>query len=155
MTEEGQVEAATSATTKTPNETIAILTEKIKKLEESQERERKVVMPNRVELIQINTKPEIAPAKYGKKHELIANAKVVTPGKKYYCMTGREKQIFKDNHPDEEIEAFNIELPGYLADKYLNEPENKRQFARKEQDDRGSRTSRGHWNRNSDNRNPR
>lgn len=52
-------------------------------------------------------------------------------GKKiYFCRTSEEEQIFSEKHPGVETETFHIELLNSTADKYLNDPENRKQFTR-------------------------
>lgn len=53
-------------------------------------------------------------------------------GKTYLCSTAREEQIFSENNPGVETERFNLELTAEQADRYLNDPENKKQFIKKE-----------------------
>lgn len=52
-------------------------------------------------------------------------------GKRYFCSTPEEQQIFTENNPDVKTESFNLELPISTADKYLNDPENKKQFIKR------------------------
>lgn len=51
--------------------------------------------------------------------------------KTYLCSTAREQQIFSENNPGVEMESFNIELTAEQADRYLKDPENKKQFIKK------------------------
>ena len=53
-------------------------------------------------------------------------------GKKHFCATPQEKDIFVRAHPGK-IESFNIELPDYVADEYLKR--DKEHFEEKEQKD--------------------
>lgn len=55
----------------------------------------------------------------------------VEDGKILACSKCRSKRIFVNT------EVINLELPIYIADDYLNDPENKKQFTRKEQPRRG------------------
>ena len=54
-------------------------------------------------------------------------------GKSYFCTTNQEQQIFSENNPDVETETFTLELPVAVANGYLNDPENKKQFTKQEQ----------------------
>lgn len=83
-------------------------------------------------VIQISTMPKMSKAKYNNKRELIAKEEVIEPGKTYFCTTPQEQSIFADNNPDVKVETFNIEMPTFVADKHLNDPENKKQFTKKE-----------------------
>lgn len=47
---------------------------------------------------------------------------------KFFCTTSQEQQAFKENNPGMAIESFNIELAAATADKYLNDPANKKRF---------------------------
>lgn len=53
-------------------------------------------------------------------------------GRKYICITSAEQQIFKENNPDVRMETYTIELPNFIADKYMKDPENIKQFTKKE-----------------------
>jgi hypothetical protein len=57
--------------------------------------------------------------------EIIAGKRI------YFCETSEEQQIFSENNPGVETETFHIELLVPTADKYLNDPENKKQFTSK------------------------
>ena len=79
-------------------------------------------------LIQINTKPKM-------KTRMVNNQPVTSvsePGKKYYCKTSEEQQIFVENNPGVETESFTIEVQDYVAKEYLENPDNVAQFTRKE-----------------------
>ena len=51
--------------------------------------------------------------------------------KKYFCLTPQEQEIFRSNHPNMKIETFEVEMPEYMATKYLENPENVKAFERK------------------------
>ncbi len=53
-------------------------------------------------------------------------------GKKYICETAEEETIFRENNPGMAIETYHIELPNHIIEGYLNDPENKKQFTKKE-----------------------
>lgn len=62
-----------------------------------------------------------------------------TDSKEYFCLRPEEKQTFFENNPDarntekkKNSESFHIELPDYIAERYLNKPSNKKQFVRKD-----------------------
>ena len=50
--------------------------------------------------------------------------------KPYFCQTKEQELIFKENNPDVRIESFNVQLLKSTAIKYLNDPENMKQFRR-------------------------
>lgn len=50
---------------------------------------------------------------------------------RYFCKNSQEQEIFDENHPGAKTESFTIELPDYIAKKYLDNPDNKKQFERK------------------------
>ena len=55
----------------------------------------------------------------------------IIAGKKiYFCKTSEEELIFSENNPGVETETFHIELLNSTAERYLNDPENKKQFAK-------------------------
>ena len=45
-----------------------------------------------------------------------------------FCRTTEEEVLFKRNNPNARIETFTIQLLKSTAEKYLNRPENKKQF---------------------------
>lgn len=53
---------------------------------------------------------------------------IITGNKIYFCRTSEEEQIFSENNPGVKTETFHIELLNSTADKYLNDPENRKQF---------------------------
>lgn len=48
--------------------------------------------------------------------------------KRYFCKTPQEQEIFRRKHPNARMETFEIELPLYVAQEYLDDPENKKEF---------------------------
>lgn len=62
----------------------------------------------------------------GQKKIIQINAK----GKKYFCETPQEQQIFAENNPGVKTETFNLEMPIAIANGRLNAPGNKEQFAK-------------------------
>lgn len=88
-------------------------------------------LENRVQLLEVIAKKqltELEPLVDEVKKVIQINAK----GKTYFCTTSQEQYIFSQNNPGVETETFNIELPVSLANEYLNKPENKEQFTKKE-----------------------
>ena len=55
--------------------------------------------------------------------------------KRYFCKTQEEQAIFAWNNPGAVTETFKLELPDFIANDYLNDPENKKAFEKKEQKD--------------------
>jgi hypothetical protein len=51
--------------------------------------------------------------------------------KKYFCKTTQEQRVFLENNPNAKTESFTIDLPDFIAKKYLNDAENKKQFQEK------------------------
>jgi len=49
----------------------------------------------------------------------------------YWCQTKEQEVIFKDNNPGVRTETFNVQLLKSTAIKYLNDPENMKQFTKK------------------------
>jgi len=104
------------------------------------------------------------------KQEIPESVKVIqinTDGKRYFCKTSEEQEIFFENNPQAlkyicddcgerfdipsvaegqiyictkcnsksihvNTESFNYELPVFVAEKYLEDPNNKKQFTRKQ-----------------------
>lgn len=55
----------------------------------------------------------------------------IIAGKKiYFCRTSEEEMVFSENNPGVETETFHIELLNSTAEKYLNDPKNRKQFTR-------------------------
>jgi hypothetical protein len=52
--------------------------------------------------------------------------------KRFFCKTPEEQQVFQDNNPGAKTESFNIELTPATARGFLDNPENKKQFTKKE-----------------------
>lgn len=99
--------------------------EKVESLEEHLED-----LENRVQLLEIIARkaPEALPEPQPETKKIVQiNAK----GKKYFCETKQEQAIFAENNPGTKTETFDVELHVFAADKYLNDPENKKQFIRK------------------------
>jgi hypothetical protein len=58
---------------------------------------------------------------------------IIVGKKSYFCTTPEEERIFAENNPDVKTETFKIELLISTAEKYLNDPENVKQFTKKEE----------------------
>ncbi len=54
--------------------------------------------------------------------------------KTYFCVTPEEERIFSENNPGAKMETFKIELLASTAHERLNDPENKKQFIRKNEE---------------------
>jgi len=54
-------------------------------------------------------------------------------GRKYICITQEQLHIFKENNPGVKMETYTIEMPDHIIDKYMNDPENKKQLTKKEE----------------------
>ena len=87
-------------------------------------------LTNRIELLEIIAK------KTGPAEDEQQKSRKVTQinmgGKKYICETAAEEAIFTENNPGVKTETYHLELPDHIIDGYLNDPENKKQFTRKE-----------------------
>lgn len=56
--------------------------------------------------------------------------KRIEKGSPYFCQTKEQEQAFKENNPGIRTEMFEIQLLKSTAIKYLNDPENIKQFTR-------------------------
>jgi len=56
---------------------------------------------------------------------------VEVPRRPYFCQTKEQETMFSENNPGTRTETFVIQLLESTAKKYLNDPENMKQFARK------------------------
>lgn len=54
----------------------------------------------------------------------------IEKGSPYFCQTREQEQAFKENNPGIRTEMFEIQLLKSTAIKYLNDPENIKQFTR-------------------------
>lgn len=59
--------------------------------------------------------------------------KRIEKGSPYFCQTKEQEQTFKENNPGVRTEMFEIQLLKSTAIKYLNNPENIKQFTKKEE----------------------
>ena len=103
---------------------------KMTKYEEINERIKGLV--NRVELLEIVAKAQSQSVPQSESTSIKKVIQINAKGKTYFCTTSQEQQIFTENNPGVETETFNIELPPTVADRYLNNPENKKQFTKKD-----------------------
>ena len=90
-------------------------------------------LENRIQLLEIiakkvtsETLPEPQQEEMKKVIQINAN------GKTYFCETSQEQHVFSENNPDVKTETFHIELEDSTARRYLNDPENKKQFTKRE-----------------------
>ena len=87
-------------------------------------------LTNRIELLEIIAKKTgTAEPEQDRPRKVI---QINANGKKYICETDEEVVIFRENNPGAAIETYNLELPDHVIQGYLNDPENKKQFTRKE-----------------------
>lgn len=87
-------------------------------------------LTNRIELLEIIAK------KAGSAEDVQETSRKVIQinmgGKKYICETAAEEAIFTENNPDAVKETYHLELPDHIIQGYLDDPENQKQFTRKE-----------------------
>jgi len=67
-----------------------------------------------------------------KVYEIIMYGKTAKDSRKYFCQDKEDLLIFKENNPGVKTETFYIQLLKSSAIKYLNDPENMKQFIKKE-----------------------
>ena len=89
-------------------------------------------LANRVELLEIIAKSQPATQPESRPESMKKVIQINARGKTYFCATNQEQQIFTQNNPGVETETFNIELTSDVADRYLNDPENKKQFTKRD-----------------------
>jgi hypothetical protein len=90
------------------------------------------LLKSKVDLLEILAKqPKAAPVEEGQ-IKLVKLKQINIGGKKYFCKTIAEQQAFVENHPGAKTESFDIEVQVETAEKYLADPENMKQFARRE-----------------------
>ncbi len=53
-------------------------------------------------------------------------------GKTYICETAADEAVFRENNPGAKVETYHLELPDHIIQGYLDDPENKKQFTKKE-----------------------
>lgn len=102
----------------------------IEKPDEIQEKLRS--LENRIEMLEILAKKQTQENSESQEMEtrLKKVIQINADGKRFFCTTPQEQQIFIENNPGVRMETFNIELLEYTANEYLNDPENKKQFER-------------------------
>jgi hypothetical protein len=92
-------------------------------------KERVTILEGQVELLLMLLKQGTPTPEAEVRQETKKLVQINARGKKYFCTTAQEQEMFTANNPDVPVEIFNIELPVPTADKYLNDAENKKQFA--------------------------
>lgn len=91
-------------------------------------------LENRVELLEIIAKKEAPETQIEETQSQVKKViQINAKGKKYFCTTPLEQQIFSENNPGVKTETYTLELPVFIVDKYLNDPENKKQFTKKKE----------------------
>lgn len=95
--------------------------------------EKLAALENRIELLEIIAKKGTPEIQQETQREVQQETKkliqINAKGKKYFCRNRQEQQLFKQNNPGVETEVFEVELAIPTADAYLDDPENKKQFA--------------------------
>lgn len=87
-------------------------------------------LTNRVELLEIIAKKTGPAEPEGERSRKVTQINM--GGKKFICVTAEEESIFAQNNPGVEVETYHIELPEHVIQGYLDDPENMKQFTRKE-----------------------
>lgn len=90
------------------------------------------VLKSKMDLLEIIVKQPKAPQAEETQVKLVKVIQINMGKKSYFCKTAEEQQIFAENNPGVKTESFNIELQEVTAEKHLNDPENKKQFTKKE-----------------------
>lgn len=89
-------------------------------------------LENRVELLEIIAKKETSGVQIDEPELLTKKViQINAKGKKYFCLTPLEQQVFTENNPGVKTETYSLELPAFVADGYLDDPENKKQFTKR------------------------
>ncbi len=91
-------------------------------------------LENRVDLLEIIAKKamSVVPEKEPEQEKMKKVIQINAGSKKFFCMTSLDERIFAENNPGVKTESFHVELLETIADAYLNDPENKKQFTKKE-----------------------
>jgi hypothetical protein len=77
----------------------------------------------------VQVKELIAYDKIGEKKNDVGKVTDVEKSRKpCFCQTSEDERIYKENNPKPRIETFSIQLLKSTAIKYLNDPENVKQF---------------------------
>lgn len=87
-------------------------------------------LENRISLLEIIAKKTEVPSESQQTTKKVIQ--INANGKTYFCETPVEQNIFAENNPGVTMETFNLDMPTFIADKHLNDPENKKQFIRKD-----------------------
>ena len=90
------------------------------------------MLKGKVELLEILAKQPAVPKVEEVQIKLVKVKQINANGKSYFCKTQQEQQVFAENNPGVKTESFDIELQEATAEKYLNDPENIKQFTKKE-----------------------
>lgn len=85
-------------------------------------------LENRVQLLEIIAKKAAVETQPTPQEEEKKVIQINANGKKYFCTTQQEQRIFEENNPNAKKETFEVQLPVFVADEYLNDPKNKEQF---------------------------
>jgi len=131
MPAEGQAQAAETATTKAP--------EMYEKMEQGENVARGCVQVTEIIAYDATKEPRrYSPEKAGGIGEIMkdkeGNILYVEIGRQpYFCQTKEQESIFAENNPGIRTETFGIQLLKSTAIRYLNDPENVKQFISPEQ----------------------
>lgn len=96
-------------------------------------KERFEFLKSKVDLLEILAKSRVAaPSPEAQIEPMVKVKQINAGGKRYFCKTIQEQQIFAENNPGVKTESFDIELQSETAKGYLEDPENIKQFTKKE-----------------------
>ena len=129
MPDEGQAEAAGAAITKAPEGMY-------EEMEQGENVARGCVQVTEIIAYDATKEPRRhMPEKEGGVGEIMKDKDgnilyVEISRKPCFCQTSEDEAIYKANNPDARIETFGIQLLKSSAIKYLNDPENMKQFGK-------------------------
>ncbi len=89
-------------------------------------------LTSKVELLEIIAKKTDSAEQQDEQERQRKVTQINMGGKKYICETAAEVAIFAENNPGVKTDTYHIELPNHIIQGYLDDPENKKQFTRKE-----------------------
>ena len=89
-------------------------------------------LTSKVELLEIIAKKTDSADQQDEQQKSRKVTQINMGGKKYICETAAEEAIFREKNAGAAIETYHLELPNHIIEGYLNDPENKKQFAKKE-----------------------
>ena len=89
-------------------------------------------LTNRLELLEIIAKKTGITEQQDEQEKPRKVIQINMGDKKYICQTAAEEAIFRENNPGIKVETYHLELPEHIAQGYLSDPENKKQFTSKE-----------------------